>query len=172
MSSFRAGVDIGGTFTDTVMVDEAGAVSYVKVPSTPPDFYEGLVDGVTRLGRPLGEMSLLAHGTTVGINAIIARRGARTAVVTTKGQRDLLAIRRGDREAFDLWWQPPPPLVPRKHRFELDERIAYDGSVLRPLDEEEVRAVARRIGALGLESVAVVFLNSPVNPRTSAGRRS
>ena len=132
MSSFRAGVDIGGTFTDTVMVDEAGAVSYVKVPSTPPDFYEGLVEGVTRLGRPLGEMALLAHGTTVGINAIIARRGARTAVVTTKGQRDLLAIRRGDREAFNLWWQPPPPLVPRKHRFELDERVAYDGSVLRP----------------------------------------
>lgn len=161
---FRAGVDIGGTFTDTVMVDDDGRIAFSKVPSTPPTFYEGLVEGVLQLGRPLGEMSRLAHGTTVGINAIIARRGARTAVVTTRGFRDTLYIRRGDREeVFNLWYQPSQPLVPRKHRFEVTERIDYRGEVVIPLDEDEVRAVARRIGRLGLEAVAVVFINSPVN---------
>ena len=161
---FRAGVDIGGTFTDTVMVDDAGQIVFSKVPSTPPTFYEGLVSGVLQLGRPLSELTQLAHGTTVGINAVIARRGARTAVVTTRGFRDLLYIRRGDREeVFNLWYQPSQPLVPRKHRFEVTERVDYRGDVVTPLAEDEVRDVARRIRRLGLEAVAIVFINSPVN---------
>lgn len=162
--TFRVGVDIGGTFTDTVAVDENGAMTFVKVPSTPPDFYTGLVDGVTRLGRPLDEMSLLAHGTTVGINAIVTRRGAKTGLVTTRGFRDTLQIRRGDREEqFNLWWQPAPALIPRKYRFEIDERIGYDGAVLVPLDEDQVVALAARIRRIGLESIAIIFINSPVN---------
>jgi N-methylhydantoinase A len=164
VGNFRVGVDIGGTFTDTVSVDETGAIGYVKVPSTPPAFYEGLVDGVKGLERPLGDMTHLAHGTTVGINAIVTRHGARTGVVTTKGFRDTIAIRRADREEmFDLWWQPAEPLVPRRFCFEVDERVAYDGSIVTPLDEDEVRALGRRIGRIGLEAVAIVFINSPMN---------
>ncbi len=166
METFRVGVDIGGTFTDTVSVAEgSGAITYSKVHSTPPDFYHGLVEGVMALGRPLADMKHLAHGTTVGINAIVTRRGARTGIVTTKGFRDTIAIRRGDREAmFDLWWQPPVPLVQRRYCFEIDERIAFDGQVVKAVDEEEVRALARRIELLKLDAVAVVFLNSPINP--------
>ncbi|MGI9657928.1 MAG: hydantoinase/oxoprolinase family protein [Gaiellaceae bacterium] len=163
MTAFRAGIDIGGTFTDTVIVDAEGELSYVKVPSTPPEFVEGLVNGLERGPHPLSEMTLLAHGTTVGINAIVTRRGAKAALVTTKGFRDLMAIRRGDRESFDLWWQPPKPMIPRKFRFELDERVNYVGDVLKAVDEQEVRALAARIRALDIEAVAVVFVNSPVN---------
>lgn len=163
MTAFRAGIDIGGTFTDTVIVDEAGLLSYVKVPSTPPAFVDGLMSGLERGPQPLGEMTSLAHGTTVGINAIVTRRGAKTALVTTKGFRDLMVIRRGDRESFDLWWQPPKPMIPRKYRFELDERVNYVGDVLKAVDEEEARALARRIRALEIEAVAIVFVNSPVN---------
>ena len=166
MTSFRVGVDIGGTFTDTVMVDETGAIDYLKVPSTPPAFYEGLVNGVTGLDRPLGDMTLLAHGTTVGINAIVTRHGAKTGIVTTKGFRDTIAIRRGDREEmFNLWWEPSKPLVPRRHCFEVDERIAYDGTVVSPLDEDEVRRLGKRIKRIGLEAVAIVFINSPIEPK-------
>ena len=163
MTGFRAGIDIGGTFTDTVIVDTDGALWYVKVPSTPPEFVEGLMDGLERGPHPLSEMTLLAHGTTVGINAIVTRRGAKAALVTTKGFRDLMAIRRGDRESFDLWWQPPKPMIPRRFRFELDERVNYVGDVLKAVDEQEVRALAERIRALEIEAVAVVFVNSPVN---------
>ena len=163
MTGFRAGIDIGGTFTDTVIVDTDGALWYVKVPSTPPEFVEGLMDGLERGPHPLSEMTLLAHGTTVGINAIVTRRGAKAALVTTKGFRDLMAIRRGDRESFDLWWQPPKPMIPRRFRFELDERVNYAGDVLKAVDEQEVRALAERIRALEIEAVAVVFVNSPVN---------
>ena len=163
MTAFRAGIDIGGTFTDTVIVDADGLLSYVKVPSTPPAFVEGLMNGVERGPHALEEMTLLAHGTTVGINAIVTRRGAKAALVTTKGFRDLMVIRRGDRESFDLWWQPPKPMIPRRFRFELDERIDYLGDVVTPLDEQEVRELAARIRALEIEAVAVVFVNSPVN---------
>ena len=164
MTAFRAGIDIGGTFTDTVIVDANGQLSYVKVPSTPPKFVDGLMNGLERGPYPLSDMTLLAHGTTVGINAIVTRRGAKAALVTTKGFRDLMAIRRGDRESFDLWWQPPKPMIPRRFRFELDERVNYVGDVLEAVDETEVRKLAARIRALEIEAVAVVFVNSPVNP--------
>jgi len=164
MTAFRAGIDIGGTFTDTVIVDADGKLSYVKVPSTPPEFVDGLMNGLQRGPHALSEMTLLAHGTTVGINAIVTRRGAKAALVTTKGFRDLMAIRRGDRESFNLWWQPPKPMIPRRFRFEIDERVNYVGDVLKAVDEREVRELAARIRALEIEAVAVVFVNSPVNP--------
>ncbi len=164
MTPFRAGIDIGGTFTDTVTVTESGAVGYVKVPSTPPAFVDGLMNGLESAEHPIADMSLLAHGTTVGINAIVTRQGAKAALVTTRGFRDVMVIRRGDRESFDLWWQPPKPIIPRKHRFELAGRINYLGEEIEPLDEDEIRALAQRIDALELEAVAVVFVNSPVDP--------
>ena len=165
MTAFRAGIDIGGTFTDTVIVDADGKLSYVKVPSTPPEFVDGLMNGLERGPYPLSEMTFLAHGTTVGINAIVTRRGAKAALVTTKGFRDLMAIRRGDRESFNLWWQPPKPMIPRKFRFEVDERVNYVGEVLKAVDEQEIRTLAERIRALEIEAVAIVFINSPVNAR-------
>jgi len=162
---FSVGVDIGGTFTDAVLVDGDGKLHHNKVSSTPPDFHSGLVAAVKGFGRPLDQMQLLAHGTTVGVNAIISRRGARTGLITTKGYRDTLVLRRGDRERqFDLWWNPAPALVPRKHRFEVDERLDYAGEVLRPLDPDEVRRLASRIERCELDSIAVILINSFVNP--------
>ena len=160
----RIGVDIGGTFTDTVSIDDAGSVRRVKVPSTPDDFVRGLVDGVVRLDQPLSDVSLLSHGTTVGINAIISRAGAKTAVVTTQGHRDILGLRRGHRgEPFNLWWQPPTPIVQRRYCFEVPERVAFDGTVIEPIDEDATRTLAERIGKLGVEAVAIVFLHSMIN---------
>ena len=164
MAGFRVGVDIGGTFTDTVMIRD-GEITRVKVPSTPPAFHKGLLNGLERLERPLSDMTLLAHGTTVGTNAIVARHGAKTGLITTKGFRDVLVLRRGDRaDQFNLWWQPQPGLVPRPSRFEVDERVDYAGDVVRPLDEDGVRAVAAEIRRQGLEAVAVTLINSFVNP--------
>ncbi|HEX8105460.1 MAG TPA: hydantoinase/oxoprolinase family protein [Solirubrobacteraceae bacterium] len=164
MAGFRVGVDIGGTFTDTVMIRD-GEITRVKVPSTPPAFHKGLLNGLDRLEQPLSEMNLLAHGTTVGTNAIVARHGARTGLVTTKGFRDVLVLRRGDRaDQFNLWWQPQAGLVPRPSRFEVDERVDYAGDVVKPLDEQDVRRVAAEIREQGLEAVAVTLINSFVNP--------
>ena len=164
MAGFRVGVDIGGTFTDTVMIRD-GEITRVKVPSTPPAFHKGLLNGLDRLEQPLSDMDLLAHGTTVGTNAIVARAGARTGLVTTKGFRDVLVLRRGDRaDQFNLWWQPQAGLVPRPSRFEVDERVDYAGDVVRPLDEDGVRRVAAQIREQELEAVAVTLINSFVNP--------
>jgi N-methylhydantoinase A len=159
------GVDIGGTFTDAVLVDGAGQVTHSKVPSTPPDFHSGLVEAIRGLNHPLSDIALVSHGTTVGVNAIVSRRGARTALVTTRGFRDTLALRRGNRASqFDLWWNPVPALVPRLHRFEVDERIDYAGKVIVPLEHAAVRALARRLARFDFDAVAIVLINSFVNP--------
>lgn len=161
---FRVGIDIGGTFTDAVMVRDDGVMEYAKVPSQPADFTAGLIDGLTGLNADLTQMRLLAHGTTVGINAIVSRRGAPTALITTKGFRDILLLRRTSRaEHFNLWWFMPPALLGRRDIFEVPERLDYRGDIVTPLDEEEARAVVRRIRRLGKTSVAIVFLHAFTN---------
>ena len=108
---------------------------------------------------------LLAHGTTATTNAVITKTGARTGLITTKGFRDVLELRRhNSAELYDILWDPPPPLVPRELRLEVAERVDYAGDVVVPLDEGDVRAALERLGEEGVESVAVCFLHSYANP--------
>lgn len=159
------GTDTGGTFTDIVAIDEEGEIRIGKVPSTPPRYERGVVEGIQSLGIPIAELRLLYHGTTVTTNALITKSGPPTGLVATKGFRDLLELRRHNRqELYDIMWDPPPPLVPRRHRLEVRERMNYAGEVLVPLDEEEARRVARIFRERGIEAVAVAFLNAHTNP--------
>ncbi|HEU4369816.1 MAG TPA: hydantoinase/oxoprolinase N-terminal domain-containing protein, partial [Methylomirabilota bacterium] len=150
---FRLGIDVGGTFTDLVLYDEAShALSVEKVPSVPADPSEGIVQGLVRLLRAAdvkpGAVQYVAHGTTVATNALLERRGAATALVTTRGFRDLLEIGRQKRPAlYDLHARKPAPLVPRHRRYEVAERVTADGRVRSPLDPEEVDRVLARIAA-------------------------
>jgi N-methylhydantoinase A len=159
------GCDTGGTFTDVFALSDSGESRVAKVPSTPPRFDVGVVEGVEALGIEPGDVETLFHGTTVTTNAVITKTGAPSAVVTTRGFRDILEIRRANREElYDILWDPPPPLVPRRHRLEVDERVDYAGAVVTPLDEGSVRGVARKIAARGLTSAAVCLINAHMNP--------
>ncbi len=136
-----------------------------KVPSTPPRFDIGVVEGVEALGIAPEEVETLFHGTTVTTNAVITKTGAPCAVVTTHGFRDILEIRRANREElYDILWDPPAPLVPRRHRLEVVERVDYAGNVVEPLVESSVRDAARKIAARGLTSAAVCLINAHMNP--------
>jgi N-methylhydantoinase A len=160
-----AGCDTGGTFTDFFAVSETGEARVAKVPSTPPTFDIGVVEGLQALGIDPADVDTLFHGTTVTTNAVITKRGAPSALVTTEGFRDVLEIRRANREdLYDILWDPPAPMIPRRHRLEVVERVNYQGEVIIALDEESVRDVARKISARKLESVAICLINSHTNP--------
>jgi N-methylhydantoinase A len=165
----RVAVDIGGTFTDVVLVRAGRVVSSVKVLTTPGDPSVAVESGIERLlqlGEALpADVREVVHGTTLVSNALIERKGATTALITTKGFRDVLTIRRELRyDLYDLFLDMPEPLVPRRLRWEVDERILADGSVDRPLDPAEVRKLARRLDRGGVEAVAVSLLHSYRNP--------
>jgi N-methylhydantoinase A len=164
--SYAIAVDIGGTFTDLVAFDhESRRVIYAKSPTT----YDNLVDGILECFhkakiRP-AEASLVNHGTTLVINSLIQRKGAKTALVTSKGFRDILEIARGNRpDPFDLHYQRDEPLIPRELRFEVPERLDSKGEVVTPLDRAALKKLADDIKKLGIESVAVFFMNSYINP--------
>ncbi len=159
------GCDTGGTFTDFFAVSETGEARVTKVPSTPPTFDIGVVEGLKALGIAPADVDTLFHGTTVTTNAVITKRGAPSALVTTEGFRDVLEIRRANREElYDILWDPPAPLIPRRHRLEVVERVNYRGDVITPLDEQSVRDAARKIRARDLRSVAVCLINAHMNP--------
>jgi N-methylhydantoinase A len=161
---WRVGIDTGGTFTDIVAV-QGKEVRTAKVPSTPPHFDEGLLKSIEQVGVPLSEIGLLAHGTTVTTNAVITRSGARAGLITTRGFRDVLELRRHNRgELYDLLWDPPEPLVPRQRRLEVTERLNYAGDVIVSLSEDDVVAAIERLQDYDVQSVAVCFLNSYQNP--------
>jgi N-methylhydantoinase A len=169
--TLRIGVDTGGTFTDVCALDEhTGRLHVRKVSSTPDDPGRAIVTGVSQLldeigGRDLGEVTYFAHGTTVGTNALLTGRGARTGLLTTAGFRDLLELGRGRRPSlYDLQADKPAPLVPRDLRLEAGERVRHDGRVERALDPEQIRALARQLREQGVEAVAVCFLYSFVDP--------
>ena len=166
MRELRVAVDIGGTFTDLVAYDaRTDDLITVKTPSTPPTFIGGVMDALEKAGIESEEMVSFKHGSTIATNAIIERRGAETGLVTTRGFRDVLQAGRANRpDLFNSNWDPSPPLVPRRHVLEVRERIDYEGKVLQELDEDDVRVAARRIRARGLESIAVAYLNSFMNP--------
>jgi len=168
--SYRIGTDIGGTFTDLILASEDGARFHVgKVLTTPEAPERAVVEGVAAVlagtGVPAAAVTHVLHGTTLFTNALIERSGARTALVTTRGFRDAVEIAREHRyDMYDLYMQRPRPLAPRHLRFELDERVLADGSVRVPLDPEEVRRLAGRLGAEGVEAVAVCLLHAYRNP--------
>jgi N-methylhydantoinase A len=163
----RIGVDIGGTFTDLVLLVGGRVAAVGKALTTPADPSIAVAEGVASLlaevdPRQVGEV---VHGTTLVANALIERRGARTCLVTTRGVRDALAIRREHRyDLYDLFLELPEPLVPRRLRWEVGERVLADGTVDRPLDEAGVRRLARRARREGVEAVAVCFLHSYRHP--------
>lgn len=166
MSDLRVAVDVGGTFTDVFVFDEAAKTSHVtKVPSTPDDPMRAVMAGVERAKIDLREVSLFSHGTTVATNALITRRFPPAAMVTTKGFRDVLEIRDGTKnDLWDAYQDVSPPYIRRRDRFEVTERVDYAGNVIAPLDEEEARLVARLLARRGARTVAVCFLNSFANP--------
>lgn len=160
----RAGVDTGGTFTDFVRLDENGRLSIHKELSTPDDPSRAVLTGLARLGIP--EEAVVIHGSTVATNALLERRGARTALITTRGFADILEIGRQNRpELYALTPQKPPPLVPREWRFEVRERVAADGSVLEPLDLEALLPILESLAAGQIESAAICLLFSFLYPK-------
>ncbi|RVC64226.1 hydantoinase/oxoprolinase family protein, partial [Mesorhizobium sp. M00.F.Ca.ET.038.03.1.1] len=162
----RVGADVGGTFTDVVLQQDDGTLRVHKLLSTPPNYDRAVVAAIDHLlrngeGDSRSFLEEVVHGTTVATNAVLERRGARTALVTTAGFRDVLELRRlRTPHMYDPFWQKPTPLVERQYRFELNERIRSDGSIVRPFDEDEARALARRLGEADVEAVAVCFLHS------------
>lgn len=164
----RIGVDIGGTFTDIVLALPDGTVRVSKISSTPEDPGAAVVRGVADLLRAAGvapgSVVEVVHGTTVASNTILQKSGARTGLLTTRGFRDVLEIGRiRTPDLYDLTWDKPEPLVPRRHRLEVDERVGADGAVVRPLEHGTVLAAAERLVAEGVTSVAVCLLNSHAN---------
>ncbi len=164
--SLRIATDVGGTFTDLVGFDEAtGALLTAKVPTTPSAFSEGVLASVDAGAIDLRDASFFVHGSTVVINAITTRNGARTALLTTAGFRDVLLVGRGNRpDMYNLRYRKPAPFVPRRLCFEAAERVDHLGRVLEPLDLEALDAVADRCAALGVEAIAVCFLHAYANP--------
>jgi N-methylhydantoinase A len=157
------GVDIGGTFTDFVLVDDAGRIRLHKRLTSPDDPARAVGEGVRDLGLP--ESALVVHGSTIATNALLERRGARTALITTAGFADVIEIGRQNRpDLYALVPRKPPPLVPREWRFELHERVTAQGEILIPLDPQEAAALLPRLQAEGIESVAVCFLFSFLRP--------
>lgn len=158
----RVAVDIGGTFTDVVAFDPAtGSLVLAKSLSTPAELARGVLDGLTKTATRFEDLATLIHGSTVVVNAIIERRGAKTALITTKGFRDIYEIGRVNRpESFNPRFRKHRTLVGREDIFEVKERMLADGTVRTPLDEDEAYSVARIIKAEGFESVAVLFLHS------------
>jgi N-methylhydantoinase A/oxoprolinase/acetone carboxylase beta subunit/N-methylhydantoinase B/oxoprolinase/acetone carboxylase alpha subunit len=162
----RIGADVGGTFTDVIVEDGSGSVRVRKVLSTPPAYDRAVVAAVRELASDgTGAVSEIVHGTTVATNAVLERRGALTAVVTTEGFRDVLELRRMRMpHLYDYFWIKPPSLVPRYLRFEVGERMTADGGELRALDDAEARRVAGRLRDAGVESVAVCLLHAHLYP--------
>ncbi len=158
-------VDVGGTFTDVCVLDQAtGSLEVAKVSSTANPI-EGVLDGIGSAGISLDAVALFCHGTTVATNALITRRLPRAAMVTTRGFRDVIEIRRGTRQdLWDAYADNAPPYIRRRDRFEVSERIDHTGRVLEPLDEEHARRLARTLARRDVETVAVCFVNAYANP--------
>jgi len=166
----RLGVDIGGTFTDLVVIDDATGTARVgKVLTTAKDPAHGVEEGIHALLDEAGVRSdavrAVVHGTTLATNALIERKGAKTALLTTEGFRDALEIRREGRyDMYDLFIDPPPPLVPRHLRREVPERLLADGSILKTLDEAAARRALAELAREGVEALAICLLHAYVNP--------
>ena len=178
---YRVSIDVGGTFTDCLVLDErSGELRQFKAPTTPSDPSIGCIDAVAKaaaayglgLSEFLGRVELLIHGTTLATNTLINENGAKTGMITTKHFRDMLEIRRGHKNVrvsmYNVFVPPYKPLIARRVRLEAEERVLYTGEVLTPLNEDDVRDAARKLGLEGMESVAIGFLHSYANPSHEA----
>src|SRR3990172_649417 len=169
-TGMRLGIDIGGTFTDFVLLDDAtGQITTYKCLTTPRDPSDAIEEGIRGLAKEVpgyvDGLEEIIHGTTLVINCIIERKGAHTGLITTQGFRDVLELGREIRYApYDVFAEFPEPLVPRRRRLEVNERVRADGSVLKPLDDEDARERVRSLKSMGVESVAICLLNSFENP--------
>jgi N-methylhydantoinase A len=164
--SRRVAIDIGGTFTDVVELSQAsGELRFDKVPTTSASPTAGVMSAFQAVASDLSEVTAFTHGTTLGLNALLTRTGARTAVIGTLGFRDVYLLGRTDRRTnYDITYRPPPALLQRRDTFEVPERTLFDGTVHRPIDLTAARAVAASIAQRGYKSVAVAFLHSYANP--------
>lgn len=173
----RVGIDIGGTFTDIVILTDEGNLVIEKTFTTQEDLTKGVVNVITKSGLDLRKVSFIFHATTQGSNAVIEGKGAKTALITTKGFRDILEIRRGQktatnpRDTYNLQKDLPQgyfggyfPLVERRYRYEINERTLSNGEVLKEVEEKEVLGIIEKIKKEGIESVAIVYLFSFLNP--------
>src|SRR6202165_575758 len=170
---FTIGIDVGGTYTDLVAIDETGKTVFAKSPSTPSDQSIGVMAGLEELARRLeltcakmlAATERIVHGTTVATNALLERKGAKVALLTTEGHRDVIEMREGLKgDRYDLRSPPSEPLVPRELRFGVRERLKANGEIATPLDESSLGEAIAGIGRSGATSVAVCFLHSYLNP--------
>ena len=161
----RVATDIGGTFTDLVAVDEQGRIRIAKSHTTPPRFEQGVLHVVQDSGVDPEGMEAFIHGTTVIINALTERKGAKTGLITTKGFRDVLELGRGNRpDLYNLRYEKPRPFVPRYLRQEVEERLNYKGEVLTPLNKEQVKQAVEHFKKEKVEAIAVTYLHAYANP--------
>lgn len=169
-AKLRLAADIGGTFTDIAVFDErSGKLTFGKALSTPQHLVEGISAGVDKAGSDYAAAGLFLHGSTIAINTILERTGAKTALLITQGFRDIYEIGRINRpDAYNLFFKKHVPLVERALRFEVRERMLADAEIDTPLDEEEVAVLGRRIEALGVEAAAILFLNCYADPQHEA----
>src|SRR4030095_1197617 len=169
-NQFRLGIDVGGTFTDAVLISEStGEIQIAKVPSTPGDPSLAFMAAVDRIlereGLAAHSISFLLHGTTVATNSLIEGKTPKTSFITTAGFRDMLEIARQVRPSlYDVHFEKPRPLVPRHLCYEVPERLDAQGEVLLPLDENRILEIAEELDKEGVTSVAVCFLHSYLNP--------
>ena len=170
---FTIGIDVGGTYTDLVAIDENGKTVFAKSPSTPSDQSVGVKAGLEELARRLkltraemlGLTDRVVHGTTVATNALLERKGAHVALLTTAGHRDVIEMREGLKDnRYDLRSPPPEPLVPRERRLGVKERLKANGDISTPLDDRSLGDAVAAIRRSGATSVAVCFLHSYLNP--------
>lgn len=160
----RVATDIGGTFTDLVAVDEQGRTISAKSHTTPPNFEEGVIDVIQKSGINPREIGDFIHGTTTIINALTERKGAKTALLTTKGFRDVLEIARCNRpDLFNMVFAKPRPFIPRYLRKEVQERVSFDGKIITPLREDDIRTAVEYFKKEGVEAIAVCYINSYAN---------
>ena len=160
----RVATDIGGTFTDLVAVDDQGKTILTKRHTTPPNFEEGVIKVIQKSGVCPQEIKDFIHGTTTIINALTERKGAKTALITTKGFRDVLEIARCNRpDLFNMVFAKPRPFIPRYLRKEVEERVSFDGKVVTPLNEEDIRAAVEYFKKEKVEAIAVCYINSYAN---------
>ena len=163
------GVDVGGTFTDILALDEtAGAVKVAKTPSTRGDQSVGFLEGILKVTDDLGQVATIIHGTTVATNALLERKGAKTGIITTAGFRDVLEMRRRDRPTTWGLWGQFTPVVERVNRLEVKERVLADGTIREPVDLEGVKSAAKTLLANGCEAVCLFFINGYANPENEA----
>ncbi|MEJ2738561.1 MAG: hydantoinase/oxoprolinase family protein, partial [Dehalococcoidia bacterium] len=162
----RIAVDIGGTFTDIVYIDESTMQIIVdKARSTPQDIGQAVIDAIKKIKVDMSEVALFIHGTTAGINTIVQHRGSKVGLLTTRGFTDILEMARGNKkELYDYMWKKPRPMVPRHLRLPIDERTNHLGEIVEKLDEQQARESIKKLKDEGVEAVAICLLHSYANP--------